>query len=461
MTAPGYLTHAAHNRRLTGWLIAGYLLAFQLIGAFALTLFLLFFDEEHTILSNPLGYAVRYALPLAALTGLQFWYLYRSHAQTVRRGLDVRPVTRLDEPRFVRIAEEQCIALGIRQPRFGVIEADVPNAVTAGEGPTSGIIAVTRGLLDALDDEELAAVLAHEASHIRNGDTRLLAANHALMRTTVILQTHNPLRLEDWRQLLLVLLLPPMLLIMLASGAVTMASMKLARAARRGLKVSRDHIADGEAVRVTHFPEALVSALAKVSGQGAFPGSDRFEAALFDGVADHEGGSHPAARDRIDAITALGRGLMQPGRFRRDTRGNRPAGGGGFGRRLVPRPALAAPAPTRRTDDLPPLDKPSLEALALFFTDRERFWRWQNACIDRQEWRADETRNIFGVAPHLTIPLAMVITFLLVLHWPTNGDFSRMHRMFSPMAMVDIAREMNSGPFCSGPSYPNGKCPDR
>lgn len=97
----------------------------------------------------------------------------------------------------------------------------------------------------------------------------------------------------------------------------------------------------------------------------------------------------------------------------------------------------------------------------MFFTDRDRFWRWQNACIDHQEWRADQARNVFGVAPHLTIPLAMVITLLLVLHWPTNGDFTRMHRMFSPTAMVDIAREMNSGPFCSGPSYPDDKCPGR
>lgn len=462
MAAQGYLTHAAENRRLTGWLIAGYVLAFQLIGAFALTIFLLIFDPANTILSNPLGYAVRYALPLAALTGLQFWYLYRGHADAVRRSLDIRAVTRLDEPRFVRIAEEQCIALGIRQPRFGVIEVEAPNAVTVGEGPTRGMIAVTRGLIDRLDDEELAAVLAHEASHIRNGDTRLLAANHALMRTTVILQTHNPLRLEDWRQLLLVLLLPPMLLIMLASGTVTMASMRLARAARRGLKVSRDHIADGEAVRVTHFPEALAGAICKVSGQGAFPGSERYEAALFDGVADHEGGTHPTAQDRIEAINALGRGLMQPGRFRRDTRESKPAGGGGFGSKLVLKPALAAPALARNTDDLPPLDKPSLESLALFFTDREKFWRWQNACIDAQEWRADQPRNIFGVAPHLTIPLAMVVTFLLVLHWPTNGDFTRMSRMFSPTAMVDIALDVSrDGGRFSETSCPEGKCPGR
>ena len=451
MAVQGYVTHAAYNRRLTGWLIAGYVLAFELIAAFALTLILLIFDPEHTIISDPLGYALRYAIPVAAFAWLQFWFLYRGHAKAIARRLEVRPVTRIEEPRLLRIAEEQCIALGIRQPRFGIIEAAEPNAVTVGEGPARGLVAVTRGLIDRLDDDELAAVLAHEASHIRNGDTKVLAANHALMRTAVILQTHNPLRLEDWRQLILVLFLPAILLIFLASGAATMASMKLARAARRGLRLSRDHIADGEAVRVTHFPEALVSALHKIGGRGAFPGSERCEGLLFDGRADHEGGSHPAVEERIAAITALGAGLLDPGRARRDTRAGRPATG--FGRRATA--GVAAPPPV--VVEKP--EEPSLAMLGLLFTDRDRFWKWQNACIDSFEWRESDRRNTFGIAPQMTIPLAMTMTFLLVFHWPTDGDFSRMRSLFNPTAIVDVAREVNSGPFCSGPSYPDGKCP--
>ena len=113
---------------LTRWLIAGYILAFELIAAFALTLILLIFDPEHTILSDPLGYTLRYAIPVAALAGIQFWFLYRGHAPAVARMLDVRPVTRSSEPRLLRVAEEQCIALGIRQPRFGIIEVPNPTA---------------------------------------------------------------------------------------------------------------------------------------------------------------------------------------------------------------------------------------------------------------------------------------------------------------------------------------------
>lgn len=450
MAVHGYVTHVAHNRRMTGWLVAGYILAFELIAAFALTLILLIFDEEHTILSDPLGYALRYALPVAAFSGLQFWLLYRGHAKAVARSLEIAFPSRFDEARYLRIAEEQCIALGIRQPRFGIIEAPEPNALSVGEGPVRGLIAVTRGLLDQLDDDELAAVVAHEASHIRNGDTKLLAANHALMRTAVILQTHNPLRLEDWRQMILILVLPAILLVILASGAVTMASMKLARAARRGLKLGRDHIADAEAIRVTHFPEALVSALRKIGGRGAFERSERVEGLLFDGQADHEGGSHPATEERIAAITRLGGALLQPGRLRRDTRANRPAG---FGRRVAAAPARPRLRPLEQPE------KPTLAMLGLLVTDPDRFWKWQNACIDWYEWRDGDQRNALGIAPNMILPLSATIVFLLVFHWPSNGDYSRMRSIFSPTALVDMARQVNSGPFCQGPSYPDGKCP--
>lgn len=454
MAVHGYITHAEYNRRLTNWLIAAYVLAFQLIAAFVLTWFLLMFDQENTILSNPGGYAFIYALPVAIITGAQFWWLYSGHADAVARALDIKLVGRLEEPRFVAIAEEQCTALGVRLPRYGVIEAVEPNALTVGDSADRGLIAVTRGLLDRLDDDELAAVLAHEASHIRNGDTKVLAANHALMRTAVILQTHNILRIEDWRQLLIPFALPAILPLFLVSGAVTQLSLRLARLARRGLKLTRDHIADGEAVRVTHFPEALVTALEKISGRGGFPGSERVEAMLFDGQADHEGGSHPSAQDRVSAIGRFGGDLFKTSRSRRDTRSTSRSNAGSFGRRAQAAEArrVGASRPTA------PLEKPSLATLMLFFTDRARFWQLQNAFIDACEWREDDGRNIFGIAPKLALPTAAATVAVLVFYWPADGDLSKFANRVGPIALVEMAREVNSGPFCSGPSYPDGKC---
>ncbi len=448
MAVHGFITHAAHNRRLTAWMIAGYLVAFQLIAVFALTWFLLIFDHEHTVLSDPLGYALIYALPVAIVTGAVFWWIYSGHADAVARALSVKIVDRTAEPRFCAIAEEQCTALGVRLPRFGIIEAAEPNALTVGDGPDRGLIAVTRGLLDLLDDDELAAVLAHEASHIRQGDTKVLAANHALMRTAVILQTHNVLRIEDWRQLIIPIFIPPFLPLVLVSGAVTQLSLRLARYARRGVKLTRDHIADGEAIRVTHFPEALVTALEKVSGRGGFAGSDGVEAALFDGQAEHEGGSHPSVKDRVVAIGELGADLFDAKRSRRDTRGPSRTKIGGFGQRRVGATRAAAP-----------VEQPSLGTLLLLFTDPKRFWKWQNASIDAFEWRESDERNWFGIAPKMVLPTVGAAVATIALWWPADGDLTKLAHRMGPGALVDMAREVNGGPFCTGPSYPDGKCP--
>jgi len=454
MAVHGYVTHAAHNRRFTALLVLGYVLAFEIIGAFALTMLLLVYDHEHTILSDPAGYAVRYALPIAVVAALVYWRIYSGHAKAVTGTLGVQIVTRADEPRFVQIAEEQCTALGVRLPRFGIIEANEPNAITVGEGPTKGLIAVTRGLLDQLDDDELAAVLAHEASHIRHGDTKLLAANHALMRTAVILQMNNPLRFEDWRQMIIVVLMPPMLLLMLMSSALTTFSMQLSRAARRGLKLGRDHVADGEAIRVTHFPEALLSAIAKIGGHGAFAGSHRVDGMLFDGRADHEGGTHPAIRDRLDAIRNLGGELMNPARPRLDTRGPRRTM---FGRR--PRAMAATVYPVDASGV--PLERPRPPCkypLMLLVTDRDLYRQWHHACVAWAEWQLGQRRNILGLTSKLMIPLGVAVAAMLYLYWPKDGNLSRLATLINPAAMVDIARQTNSGPFCSGPSYPDGKC---
>jgi Zn-dependent protease with chaperone function len=450
MAVHGYVTHAARNRRFTAWLVAAYLAAFQMIGAFASALFIMVFDPRTTLFTNPGGYALRYGLPIALLSLFLFWRMYRGHAKFVTGALGIRLVTRAEEPRFVAIAEEQCTTLGVRLPRFGILEAEEPNALTVGEGPAAGLIAVTRGLLDQLDDDELAAVLAHEASHIRMGDTKILAANHALMRTAILFQTHNPLRIEDWRQLVIPLILPPMLLVMLAGGAATSASMGLARLARRGLKLGRDHIADGEAVRVTHQPEALIDALRKIGGRGAFEGSYAVEGLLFDAPPDRDGGRRSPIADRIAAIASLGGAMMDPGRKRRDTRTARPAARAGFGRKVVAPPPFARDAKGR------PLEEPAtptLAMLALYVTDRAAFWRWQHACIAWYEWRRDDRRNAIGLTPKMIIPVAAVTMFLLVFHWPADNDLSKLRAAFDPAALIEMSEMMDAGStFCSGAS---------
>ncbi len=470
MSAPGLVTHVRAARRALVWLVLSYVIAFEIVGGLAAYIFIGLFDPANTLLANPLGYFARYglAMGLGAL-GLFAW-LYARHASAVERALEIRPASRLDEPRFLRIAEEQCMAQGVRQPRFGIIEVPQPNALAVGEGPTRGMIAVTRGLLDHLDDEELAAVLAHEVAHIRAGDTRILAANHALMRTAVHLQVNNPLRFEDWRQAVIPLFFPPLLLIMLMSGLLTMIAMNLAREARRGINLSRDFAADAAAVRATHFPDALISALHKLSGRGGFTNAEGHEDLLFEGRSAGDGGSHPDVSERIAALHRLTGGMIDLNRVRRDTRRVDPATGtvplsrpiGGFGRRgLTAETALAnragnldvPPPPPPRTREKPLLISND-QLMKMMFTDFGAYKAYMAQLTDWFEWREGDKRNFLGLKPEMRLPVAAACAFLLVLHFPADGDYRRFAYKFSPTAYADLGAETN-GTFKSTSRNPN------
>jgi heat shock protein HtpX len=429
MAVHGYVTHALANRRKLVWLVASYILAFELIAAFALTLLLLFWDPANTILNNPFGYAIRYTIPVALVAALLFRIFYHGHVKHVTRRLSIIALSPERESdanarRFLRIAEEQCITLGIRLPQFGIIEAEEPNALTVGATRDTGLIAVTRGLLEVLDDDELATVLAHEASHIRNGDTKILAANHALMRTSVNIQVNNPLRMESPIQVVLILALPFFLPILLAGGAVTMLAMQMSFQARRGISLSRDLIADGDAVRLTHFPDALIGALKKISGRGAFPESERFDTLLFCGGVS----AGLNSGERIKAIASLGHSMMDTARVRRDTRP------GGV-RTLFQASPVAARKPQGDFRWAPPPMPSLLEILA-----RPKCWaEWHNACVDYGEWKEGEKRDALGLKPKMYIPLAATMMFLLIFHWPTDGDFLGVLALFNPASLMAMA----------------------
>lgn len=81
-----------------------------------------------------------------------------------------KPVTREEAPRVYRIVEQLTQRLGLPMPKLYVIPTDSPNAFATGRNPSHASVAVTRGILNLLDDEELEGVLAHEIGHVRNRD---------------------------------------------------------------------------------------------------------------------------------------------------------------------------------------------------------------------------------------------------------------------------------------------------
>ena len=455
MAVRGFVTHARRNDRLTLLMFGGFLLAVHLLGALVLTFFTIMLDPAHTIFADPLAYLGRYFLPVSAVATAVFAYFYFGHADQVREALGSRLVDRQLEPRLWRIVELQCAALGIRDPRVAVIETDALNALSCGATGKSALIIVTRGLVEGLDDDELGAVIAHECAHLRNHDTHTLAAAHAWMCAALRFQTHNVLRIEMWRQFILFLAWPALLLLSLLGGALTMLALRISRWAHSGIALARDQIADGEAVRVTKDPAALLDALRKIHGRGIIKDSQNFDSLLFAGCRS-DADEH--AHERHQSISRLAASMLSLApRLRRDTRGAgaslRPAASG-FGRKWKPQPVEVPAGPAvpsiARGDPLP-----EKVTLTMMLTDWDKFRRLSAESQRFLEWREEDNRNMFGLAPRMQIPVAALFAFLLVFHWPTNGDFTKMERAFSPFGLVKVfepaADELANGPkVCSG-----------
>jgi len=70
--------------------------------------------------------------------------------------------------------ENLCISIGMKMPRVNIIEDDSLNAFASGINPNTYTVSLSRGIIDKLNDQELEAVIAHELTHIRNRDVRLL-----------------------------------------------------------------------------------------------------------------------------------------------------------------------------------------------------------------------------------------------------------------------------------------------
>jgi heat shock protein HtpX len=94
-------------------------------------------------------------------------------SRMILRTAHALPVTIAEEPELVRVVENLSIAAGLPKPAVHVVESAAPNALATGNDPSDASIVVTRGLLTLLDRRELAAVVAHELSHIGNHDVRL------------------------------------------------------------------------------------------------------------------------------------------------------------------------------------------------------------------------------------------------------------------------------------------------
>ena len=108
--------------------------------------------------------------------GVAIWFCiaYFSNTKMIQRATGAQPLMRRENPRVYNIVENLCMACGMDMPKVNVIDDPMLNAFASGIDKNSYTVTVTTGLLDRLNDRELAGVIGHELTHIRNRDTRLL-----------------------------------------------------------------------------------------------------------------------------------------------------------------------------------------------------------------------------------------------------------------------------------------------
>src|SRR5947199_4046084 len=127
-----------------------------------MTLLLLFAGEA---IGGQRGMAT--ALIIAAIMNFVSYFYSDKIALAMYRA---QPVTREELPRVYSVVERMTQRIGLPMPKIYVIPSDSPNAFATGRNPKHASVAVTQGILDLLNDEELEGVLAHELGHVNNRD---------------------------------------------------------------------------------------------------------------------------------------------------------------------------------------------------------------------------------------------------------------------------------------------------
>ena len=231
-----------------------------------MTAFVAFVIGVAYVLGQALGYGNGFMWFAVLFSVISSFVSYYWGDSLVLAMSQARPADRNRDFDFFTVAENIAIAGGIPKPRLYVIDDTAMNAFATGRDPQHAVVVATSGILERLDRRELEGVIAHELSHIRNFDTRLMAVVAVLVGTVAYLADIF-LRSLWWgggrrdrdndNQLGSVMLLLGIVLAVVSPILATMIQLAASR--------NREYLADAAGAKLTRYPEGLARALEKLS----------------------------------------------------------------------------------------------------------------------------------------------------------------------------------------------------
>jgi heat shock protein HtpX len=336
------------NRRRTILLVVGFIVFFAWLG----------FGGDYIYYLSTLGAprtAYHHTVPwfgigLTIVAVLTAWYAYATGPEKVLWSTGAREVVDPTDPlekQLVNVVEEMAIAAGVPRPRIWIVDDPDPNAFATGTEPLHAHVAVTRGLLELCNRDELQAVIGHELGHVKNLDVRLMTTLAALVGAVALMHDGATRVLRGSRfsgggggggsgggkrgpgPLILILLVLWIISWLLAPIIAQLLALAVSR--------RREYLADAMSAQFTRNPLALATALQKIEGADA-PTTHIKRGAAHLCIADplgrrltaHEGmfadalATHPPMAKRIAILRGMGYAQLKK-------EGGGPEGGGGAG----------------------------------------------------------------------------------------------------------------------------------
>ena len=243
------------------------------------------------------NYEMMCILPwVVGIVGVWFAIAYFTNTAMIRRATGARPLERRENPRVYNIVENLTMSCGMPMPKINVIDDPQLNAFASGIDNNSYTVTVTTGICNRLNDEELAGVIAHELTHIRNRDTRLLIVSiifvgimSTIMTLAVRIMWNTFIFGGDRRRSnnnkgggVSIIVVMAVAFVLAAIGYV------FTLLTRFAISRKREYMADAGGAELTANPLALASALRKISGDPGLGDTDREDVAQLFIIRPHE-----------------------------------------------------------------------------------------------------------------------------------------------------------------------------